>query len=117
MRSRFVLSLFSLLTLSIPASAQYRKEAIIIFKDGFFLSGKVVEKKDFIIDPATGQSVIIPLSGSLINLDDMVRRIFFIPGQLQEVLEKKDVDRNLLNLTRYANTFKPDKILPGWQIV
>ena len=84
--------------------AQARKEAVIVFKDGFYLSGKVVEKKDYIIDPATGRSFTIPLAGGLINLDDGVRRMYFIPGQLQAVEEKKSVDRDLINLPRYANT-------------
>ncbi len=68
------------------------------------------------MDPS-GQSFTIPLSGSLINLDDMVRRIYFIPGQLQEVLEKKEIERDLLDLRRPANTSRPDKILPGWQVL
>src|SRR5438105_2079853 len=116
MRSTFCLSLAFLGLCATGAWAQSRKEAVIIFKDGFSLSGRVVEKRDFIIDPVAGQSITIPLSGGLINLDDRVRRMFFIPGQLQEVLEKKTVERDFLDLRRYANTSVPDKILPGWQV-
>jgi pimeloyl-ACP methyl ester carboxylesterase len=116
MRSLLCLSLALLALLPRPACAQYRKEGIIIFKDGFSLSGKVVEKRDYIIDPVAGQSITIPLSGGLINLDDIVRRMYFIPGQLQEVLDKKNIDRNLIELRRFANTSQPDKILPGWQV-
>jgi predicted esterase len=114
MRSRLFLSIPLLFLLPSLTWAQ-RKEALIVFKDGFYLSGKVVEKRDFILDPS-GVSVTIPLSGSLINLDDMVRRMYFIPGQLQEVLEKKQIERDLMVLKRYANTSRADAILPGWQV-
>ncbi len=116
MRSSFVLTLAVALYFTSSASAQSRKEAVIVFKDGFFLTGVVKEERTFITDPASGQSITIPLSGGLVNLDDRVRRTYFIPGQLQEVLEKKEVNRDLINLTRYPNTARPDQILPGWQI-
>src|SRR5437016_5163195 len=45
MRSRYFLAMTCLLLTVNTAPAQ-RKEAVIIFKDGFFLSGKVVQKSD-----------------------------------------------------------------------
>src|SRR5205807_1404477 len=44
MRPYYCLALLFLALLGSPAGAQARKEALIVFKDGFFLSGKVVEK-------------------------------------------------------------------------
>ncbi|HWY85834.1 MAG TPA: hypothetical protein VNX28_03865, partial [Gemmataceae bacterium] len=88
---------------------------IIVLKDGFSLSGKVVEPRSYIMDPS-GQSFTIPLSGALMNLDDGVRRVYFIPGQLQAVLDKKNVDREFLDLKRPGSTLVPNKILPGWQV-
>src|SRR5947209_7302175 len=98
---RLTILLACFAVMATTANAQFRKEAVIVFKDGFFLTGKVIEKRDFILDPS-GQSFTIPLSGALIHLDDFARRMYFIPGQLQEVIDKKEVNRDLLNLKRPA---------------
>jgi predicted esterase len=121
MRNRLCLSL-ALLPLAllaivgVPALGQGRKEGVIIFKDGFVLTGQVKEKRDYIIDPIAGQSITIPKSGALTNLDDRVRRMYFAPGQVADV-QPRDPDRGFVDLKRFANTSLPLKILPGWQVV
>src|SRR5262245_61859432 len=111
MPGRIALTLVLMALIPSMARAQ-RKEALIILKDGFTIRGKVIEQRDFFIDPESKQSFTIPKAGSLINLDDFVRRIFFIPGQLQEVIEKKDFDRDLIELKRYGVRTAGDSILP-----
>ena len=61
---------------------------IIIFRDGFMLSGQVRSPGKYTADPATGQAVWIT-SGAYI-LDAPARRIFFSPHQVppEGVLEK-----------------------------
>lgn len=111
MRLRLCASLIALAFVPATAWAQ-RKEGIIIFKDGFYISGRVVEQKTFFNDP-NGMSFTIVKPGSMIFVDDNVRRIFFPTGQLHEVLEKAD-DKNPLALVRYKASNPPDMILPGW---
>jgi poly(3-hydroxybutyrate) depolymerase len=63
------------------------KDAVVIFRDGFFIKGKPAQKLDFIIDSATGASIRIPASGEALYIDDGARRIQFSAGHVQEVLE------------------------------
>ena len=60
-----------------PLWAQPKNEAIVVFKDGFVIKGRVAQPKETIFDPYTGQSFTVP-SGSL-YMDDMVRRMMFCP--------------------------------------
>src|SRR5262249_23736436 len=77
-----------LLILLLPAPAFAQKEAVVIFKDGYYVAGKVTQPKSFILDPS-GTSFTTPAPGSLMYVDDGVRRIFFAPAQVQDVLDKK----------------------------
>ncbi|MCI0377900.1 MAG: hypothetical protein L0215_09855 [Gemmataceae bacterium] len=113
MRFYPVFSFFLLLFAANVANAQ-RKEALIIFKDGFYLSGKLMEEKSFITDPATGASITIPKPNSLVNLDDWVRRTYFIPGQLQDILDKKHIETDEIVLKRWGISTAGGQILPGW---
>lgn len=105
------------LFLVLPAAAlAQRQEALIIFKDGFYLRGVVKEERKMIVDHATGGAVSIP-SGKLMNLDDGVRRIYFVFGQLQDVLTQKQVVRKEeMRFDRSPATFgAKNYLLPGWQ--
>ncbi len=117
MRIHVALSVTVLTILSSSAWGQSRKEVVAVFKDGFSVYGKVVEKRDFIVDKATGVSVTVPVAGGLTNLDDIVRQIYFVPSQLQNVEDKKVTEENYLNLGRYFSIIRPQPLQPNWQIV
>lgn len=104
-----------LVALLLPAAAvaQFR-EATILFKDGYVLSGKVMEKRDFLIDPASKAMFQIPSGSGFMYLDDEARRIVFTPSQVQEVVSKK-LWTDLITLTRYAPKFIGGEVLPTWQ--
>lgn len=94
--------------------AQKKNEAIAVFKDGFSIKGRVAQPKETIIDPYTGQGFNVP-AGSL-YMDDMVRRILFSPGQLQEVIEIKEPPKEFMVLYRPGSTKRGEPMLPGWRI-
>src|SRR5690348_16965757 len=64
------------------ATAQGGREAVVMFKDGFHVRGVVAEKRDFIVDPASGQSFQIPAANGFVYIDDGARRIHFSPNQV-----------------------------------
>jgi pimeloyl-ACP methyl ester carboxylesterase len=98
-----------------PAPAQPLKEAAVIFKDGFYVKGKVNEKRDFIVDPASGQSFPVPSGSGFIYVDDLVRRIHFSPNQVQEVIPiEPAVVKETMVLRRLGTTLRGNMILPGW---
>lgn len=82
---RWSLCLFVAASLPLPLSAQAkRRDAIVIYKDGFTLKGKVKEDIGTIIyDSASGRAFPIP-SGDFF-IDDDVRNIRFGPGNVQKV--------------------------------
>src|ERR1043166_9013268 len=61
------------------------KDAMVVFKDGFYVKGKINRQSDFFTDPFSGASLTIPKGE--IYVDDWVRRINFSPAQLLEVIE------------------------------
>jgi pimeloyl-ACP methyl ester carboxylesterase len=71
------------------APLSWARGDIIIFADGFAIEGRVKEKKDWIIDPASGAGISVPKAGKPYWLDDGVRNIFFGPFQLKEALPNK----------------------------
>src|SRR5262245_12294643 len=100
--------------LPLPVQAQ-RKEATLLFKDGFRFFGKVIEKRETISDP-TGAFVTIPTSGSSPYVDDQVRRMFFSYTQIQDVIVKKAEDaKDQMVLKRLGVGGAGDKILAGWE--
>ncbi|MBI3410518.1 MAG: hypothetical protein HY040_19435 [Planctomycetes bacterium] len=113
MSTRLGACLFLLLLLPLPAFAQV-PDAIVIFKDGFYITGKVTQQKGFFLDPS-GTSFTIPKPGSLMYVDDGVRRIYFTPSQVQEVLDKKGGEREPIMLRRYSSSTIGETILPGWE--
>jgi predicted esterase len=100
---------------SLAAAQQQGKEAIVMFKDGFYVRGMVAEKREFIVDAATGKSFSVPDGSGFIYVDDHARRIHFSPTQVQEVLPVKPGDvQSLMVLKRYDWYRRKDMILPGW---
>src|SRR5437870_1009377 len=84
-----------------------KDKALVIFKDGFYVSGRVTQPKSFITDPESGASFTIPLAGGFFYVEDGVRRVHFSPRQVLEVLEEDPKrDRNLMTLVG----------LPAWSV-
>ena len=93
-----------------------KDRALVIFKDGYFISGRVTQPKSFITDPESGASFTIPLEGGFFYVEDGVRRIHFSPRQVLEVLpEDPKRDKNLLVLGKTGFTPR-DTLPPGWQV-
>jgi hypothetical protein len=87
--SKFDFHLVAVLALTalFPASLfGQRKEAILLFKDGFRLHGKVIQKTEVLSDP--GGSVTIA-SDTSPYLDDDVRHMFFGRTQTQDVIPRR----------------------------
>src|SRR5437762_11282016 len=114
MRRSFLILLASLVLPSV-AWAQV-SEALIVLKDGFSFKGKVIQKKDFIVDPASGASFAIPKDGSFLYVDDDVRRIHFSPYQVQDVIKSKpgDTRKDLMQIAKGKWFPRKSHILPGW---
>lgn len=113
---RPVLAAVLLTLLPVAASAQQRPEAIVVFKDGFHLRGRVMEKSDVIFDSASGQSFRVPSAGGFIYLDDHARRLHFSTTQIQEVLKINPSEiKETIVLKRSPPTSAGNSILPSWQ--
>ncbi len=99
-------------------SAGEARAAIIVFKDGFSVRGKITRQKDFVVDPATGASFTIPLAGGFYYVDDGVRRIHFSPNQINPngiIDEEPNKNKNLMVLKKQGTSVIGDSILPGWE--
>jgi pimeloyl-ACP methyl ester carboxylesterase len=104
--------------LSVPAGAQQKNiEAAVMFKDGFYVKGVVHEKRDFLVDPASGQSIPIPASGGFMYVDDNARRIHFDPNQVDPngiiPLTPAELQGRII-LKRYDYYQRKDQIAPSW---
>jgi pimeloyl-ACP methyl ester carboxylesterase len=88
MNPRILLACLALALSPYVCCAQGR-QAVVVFKDGFFVKGKVTEKRDFVTDPLTGVSFTIPAGNGFLYVDDVVRRIHFSPAQVQDVIDLK----------------------------
>jgi pimeloyl-ACP methyl ester carboxylesterase len=98
----------------VGAQVKGPKDALVIFRDGFFIKGKSAQKRDVIIDPATGASLPIAASGESIYLDDGARRINFSLGQVQDVLEVDPNEiKNQLIFTLVKVGRRSGQIQPG----
>jgi pimeloyl-ACP methyl ester carboxylesterase len=76
--------------------------AVVVFKGGFAVKGKLHREGDTIFDPASGQG--IPVAKGFFTIDDGPRRIIFSSRSVEEVLENNlDVNPDLVVLTtRFA---------------
>lgn len=74
--------------LPLIASAQQRRDVVVIYKDGFHFKGKVEEGiREVIYDSKSGKAFPIP-SGQF-SIDDHVRKIMFSPTHVKEVIQLK----------------------------
>lgn len=76
------------LPLGAVAQERDRRDAIVHFKDGYYIKGKVKEQPGKILwDPASGRP--IPLLSGDFHIDDDVRMILFSPSNVQSVEQLK----------------------------
>jgi pimeloyl-ACP methyl ester carboxylesterase len=102
-----------------PALAAQQKgprDAVVIFKDGFYVKGKAVQKKDFITDPYSGATIVIPAGGEYLYVDDEVRRINFSMAQVQDVFDiEPEILKNVLRFKwRDPPRVAAKPVPPGW---
>jgi hypothetical protein len=107
-----ILSLFCLFALPMILSAQGKRDAVVIFKDGFDIKGKVNEKiKDFVFDKESGRSFPI-LSGQFF-IDDHVREMSFSPHQVTRVYQPKEGEfQEPMRVWRFDKVYQNLAILP-----
>lgn len=105
----------------VPVSAQGQlgagTDGYIIFKDGFSIHGKVIQQKQFELDPASGAAYTVPSPTGFTFIDDDVRRIYFPPGQIAETVRLKpgELTKDQIMLTRNAISFKKPLLMPKWR--
>ena len=90
MHLRWALSLLLFADWSCSASAQTRKrlDHIVVYKDGFYIKGRVSEKVgEVLYDSASGQS--FPIFAGEFAIDDNVRSVYFSHGQIQKVIPQE----------------------------
>jgi predicted esterase len=111
----FAAALLGLLAPGLATSQGRRPpSSLVIFKDGFFLRGKVMQQRDVIFDPEAKVSFSIPKPGGLFWLDDDVRRLLFSPAQVQEVIaEDPTQEKDLVKFERYK--MMGTSRLPGYE--
>jgi pimeloyl-ACP methyl ester carboxylesterase len=112
---------FRLLVLSaclLPAAAQAQApEGHIVFKDGYIIHGRVLQQKQFEIDPASGIAISIPSPTGFTYIDDFVRRIYFPPGQIDRIVKDKlgDATKDQIAFTRPTFSHSKPLLLPAWK--
>lgn len=115
---RWSLSLMLLTCWPIGVHAQKSapSDAVIIYKDGFTLKGRVNERvSQVIFDRASGRSFAIP-SGEF-GIDDHVRNILFSPGQIQKVVEIKPGTEKKPTVVQRIKTYSQHlDVNPAWEI-
>lgn len=89
-------------------------DGYIIFKDGFTIHGKVIQEKTFEID--SGVVYVIPTPGGFTFIDDEVRRIYFPPGQIADVVKLKpnELTKEQIVLTKNNVGMTKPLLLPAW---
>src|SRR5262245_51267407 len=108
--------LLATLGLCVPAVAlaQVAEDALVIFKDGFTVTGKVRQQRTFDVE----DKVRISVPHGFLYIDDQIRRIVFTPtaSQVIDVKKTDPIDKDHVILTKPHSSARADKILPGWQI-
>ncbi|MCC6417931.1 MAG: hypothetical protein IT429_06730 [Gemmataceae bacterium] len=91
-----LLAVLSGLVVALPAPGQVTgsKAALIVFKDGFTVRGRIKQDTTFLIDPASKQSFTVPVTGGFFRVEDGARTVIFSPGQVHEVV-RDDPNANL----------------------
>jgi predicted esterase len=114
MRSRFFIAGAALGALLAGICLQEAHSALIIFNDGFVVSGKVLQPRQLEVD--SGVSISLP--SGFIYVDDGARRIIFPPSstQVAEVLKEDPTEKDIIKIARPASSAKAWPTLPPWKI-
>lgn len=113
-KSRTVLGAAMLAGLIAWASAG--RADIVIFKDGYVLSGQVAQQNETIVDPVSGQTMRVHKGAFFVG--DGARRITFSHQQAQAV-EKKDVNTDSVVFWKRVsrlNSYVMDPILQVFEV-
>ncbi len=103
------------LFLAVPvlALAQGRRDAIVIFKDGFHVKGIVNESvREVIWDRKSGAQ--FPIYSGNFFLNDHVREIFFSPSQVIKVEQSKEF-KPPMRVVRFEKVHQGRDISPLWE--
>src|SRR5262249_28456141 len=103
--------LLATLGLCVPtvARAQVAEDALVIFKDGFTVTGKVRQQRTFDVE----DKVRISVPHGFLYIDDQIRRIVFTPtaSQVIDVKKTDPIDKDHVILTKPHSSARADKIL------
>src|SRR5262245_4371898 len=103
---RSSLSLLIIAVLPFAAGAQpNRRDAVVIYKDGYVVKGKIHEDNKTIFDSETGAAINVGTGDFF--LDDGIRSIMFSPGQVSKVTRLKDDE--VPNPRMYVRQTIPDR--------
>ncbi|HZZ78948.1 MAG TPA: PHB depolymerase family esterase [Gemmataceae bacterium] len=112
-----LLSLLILFALPVAVLAQQKREAIVIFKDGFDIKGTVNEKvREYVWDKDSGRG--FPVMSGEFFLTDHVRTITFSPTQVTKVYQPKagEMRENMLLKLRDSFPLQKRHILPEFEM-
>lgn len=113
-RLRYGLCLFLIPVLTLSAFAQPRRDAIVIYKDGFYIKGIVHESVEKIIyDREAGRP--FPIFSGNVFLNDHVRDILFSTSQINKVYQPKDVKPPIV-VVRFDRYYQKREFQPTWEI-
>ncbi|MBM3996054.1 MAG: hypothetical protein FJ303_18170 [Planctomycetes bacterium] len=110
--------LLVLLVAGLPGAANAQKkqrDAIVIYKDGFYIKGKIEERVGTVIyDRESGRA--FPLASGEFTIDDHVRKIMFTPTHVQKVIQLKEGEvKEPMKITRIKSIFQPREIHATWE--
>lgn len=110
---RLLLCLLTLGTIPLVALTQPRRDAHVIFKDGFHIKGMVNESvREVIWDRASGRP--FPIFSGNFFLDDKVRDILFSPSQVHEVKQPPEY-KPPMKFVRRDRYYQPRDLLAKWE--
>lgn len=112
MRTHFSLFRATVFAGTLLAAAGAARADLIIFKDGFLLHGKVTREGETIVDPASGQALVVPKGAFFIV--EGARRVHFSFTQVQDVDDKNFVNReeDIIRLARPLGRLNAQPIDP-----
>jgi pimeloyl-ACP methyl ester carboxylesterase len=88
---------------------------ILLFKDGFTIRGRVTQAIELIVDPVSGQAILIPKGGEPFKINDNVRKIIFTPDDVIDVIrEPLHSEAGMQIKVAPPHGMKP--VQPGWTI-
>ena len=112
-RLHWSLCLFVLSALPFVAFAQGRRDATVLFKDGFYIKGMVNESvREVIWDRASGRP--FPIFSGNFFLNDRVREILFSPAQVVKVIQPTDF-KPPIKIVRFDKIYQPREIHSTWE--